>query len=463
MSIKKINQWPEGSGSLTNDDVFLFMDNPSGGGITKKISLSEIANVVGDAITPADIGAVSLPASGLSITLGGEWWVGSPTPILSYVSPQAFGFGSTYTRYSGKWIAGFAYSEGGYTSGTRLTSITFSDLEGTTGNFSPTNCAALTTISTSTLSFVGGNFSPSTMSSLTSLSCPNLTYVVGNLAPSTMSSLTSVSCPNLVYIGGQLNPSGLGGSTSLSFPSLVYVGSSISVFAAGGAWSFPALVYAGGISLNTTTPATVSFPALSTINGAVSLTLVSATTFSLPALAYLFGGITVNAGASNLTTFTLPVNGTLKAVTGAVNFPSGITVPLSQASVDNILQALASLDGTNGTTSYTLAVTLASTSMSAPSNLGSTTTAGSNFVCSGTTCTVNWTGHGYATGDVLRISGITTATTANRYAVINVVNANQFTYTIAAQTATGAGTATVIKAAASVKKIVTRGVTLTTN
>ena len=46
MSIKRINEFPEGSGSLTNDDVFLFMD-ASNGGTTKKISLSEIGNVIG--------------------------------------------------------------------------------------------------------------------------------------------------------------------------------------------------------------------------------------------------------------------------------------------------------------------------------------------------------------------------------------------------------------------------------
>jgi hypothetical protein len=41
MPIKKINEFPSGSGSLTNDDVFLFMDNPSGSGITKQISLTQ--------------------------------------------------------------------------------------------------------------------------------------------------------------------------------------------------------------------------------------------------------------------------------------------------------------------------------------------------------------------------------------------------------------------------------------
>lgn len=47
MPIKRINEFPEGSGSLSNDDVFLFMDDPSGSGVTKKISLSEISDAIG--------------------------------------------------------------------------------------------------------------------------------------------------------------------------------------------------------------------------------------------------------------------------------------------------------------------------------------------------------------------------------------------------------------------------------
>lgn len=47
MSIVRVNELPDGSGSLTNDDVFLFMDDPSGSGITKKISLTEISAAIG--------------------------------------------------------------------------------------------------------------------------------------------------------------------------------------------------------------------------------------------------------------------------------------------------------------------------------------------------------------------------------------------------------------------------------
>lgn len=47
MSVKRIKDFPDGSGSLTNDDVFLFMDDPSGSGLTKKIALSQISSAIG--------------------------------------------------------------------------------------------------------------------------------------------------------------------------------------------------------------------------------------------------------------------------------------------------------------------------------------------------------------------------------------------------------------------------------
>lgn len=47
LNIKRLKDFPEGSGSLTSDDVFIFMDNPSGSGITKKIALSQIISAIG--------------------------------------------------------------------------------------------------------------------------------------------------------------------------------------------------------------------------------------------------------------------------------------------------------------------------------------------------------------------------------------------------------------------------------
>lgn len=48
MSVKRFYDFPDGSGNLSNDDIFLFMDDPSGSGITKKISLLEISNSIGE-------------------------------------------------------------------------------------------------------------------------------------------------------------------------------------------------------------------------------------------------------------------------------------------------------------------------------------------------------------------------------------------------------------------------------
>lgn len=47
MTIKKFNQFPENSGTISSDDILLFMDDPSGNGTTKKISLSELSSAIG--------------------------------------------------------------------------------------------------------------------------------------------------------------------------------------------------------------------------------------------------------------------------------------------------------------------------------------------------------------------------------------------------------------------------------
>lgn len=66
MGIVRVNQLPEGSGSLTNDDIFLFMDDPASGGITKKISLSEIANAISSSGTTGSVQDI-IAGTGISI------------------------------------------------------------------------------------------------------------------------------------------------------------------------------------------------------------------------------------------------------------------------------------------------------------------------------------------------------------------------------------------------------------
>ena len=96
MSIKRINEFPEGSGSLSNDDMFLFMDDPSGEGVTKKISLSELSSmIVGGSNTTTtyllhestDLSSFSTPTS---VVIDGMSYNGGQVVIDS-----AFGSGSS--------------------------------------------------------------------------------------------------------------------------------------------------------------------------------------------------------------------------------------------------------------------------------------------------------------------------------------------------------------------------------
>lgn len=230
---------------------------------------------------------------------------------------------------------------------------------------------------------------------------------------------------------------------------------------------FPQLVACIAICTFGTTPVTsISCPELLYVRQPMfsNVNFSNCTTISLPKLVQCSSGIGSISSSPMLTTITLPPVGVWKDA-GSSSSVNITGAALTQTTVNNLLEHLAYMDGTNGTRLFGSGSTinLSGGTSAAPSNLGSVSTAGSNFVCSGTTCTVNMTNHGYATGDVLRVSGVTTATNANRYAVITVVNANQFTYTITSQTATGGGTATVVRAGASARTLVTRGVTLTTN
>jgi hypothetical protein len=347
--------------------------------------------------------------SPLSVTITGSSLPFPPTPIIP---AQAFQIGNSLVfNGRGKWASAIDFYG---SNATGVTALTFSDLEGVTGNFLSTTASTLNnTINASTLVYVGGNaFS----TAVTLSNAPDLS--------------------SLQYVGGslQLNTS------------------------ASGTVSFPVLVVSGSITGTYNSASAVNFTSLAYLLGSFAPTISGAgPSINLSSLVYCAGPMSFSA--ANCTTLTLPSLGTWKYLGTA--FSSTVN-SFSQTTVDNILAALAYMDGTNGTTSFTGTCTITGTS-SSPSNSGSTTRAGSSFVGSGTTCTVTWPSHGYSTGDVLRISGITTLTNANKYAVITVQNSGQFTYTITSQTATGGGTATVIKAATSAKTLVTRGVTLTTN
>jgi hypothetical protein len=366
--------------------------------------------------------------SPISVAIGGTVPVPfPPTPVIPAQDIQINGV-LTGTG-SGKWVGIIDYYNNLVNS---PTSFTFSDLEGTAS------------------SFLSSNLPNSAITSLVSVSAPNLIYVGTNLLlgsglGSSWTALTTADFPKLQFIGGNIFNSAT--ATSANALTTLNLGSLVSVGGFGG--TFNALTSVDVSKLQFIGSSGLAFAA------------TSLTSLSLSSLVLCSGNIAFIAPA--LTTLTMPsVLGTWKAMTANVILTFN---PLNQTSVDNLLAALAYMDGNNGTllfgTGRSVTITGAS---STPSNLGSVTTPASQFSGVGTTCTVNWTNHGYANNDVLRISGITTLNQANGYFRITFVNANQFTYTmLSSQTATGAGTATVIKAGASAAALVNRGVTLTTN
>ena len=352
--------------------------------------------------------------SPVTATIGGTFQL--PIPPTFIVPAYNIQDGNEIvTTGRGIWVNSFDYY-GRSASG--ATTYLIPDIEGSYSDFCGAVATSITSLNAPNLVYVGGGIiggTSATLASLTSISLPKLFYLGSIFSNITANSLTTLDLSSLVVLASML-PSALNGLTSLNLPKVKTISQ---------------LGFASTGCTSISTPSLVS---------------ILITSLAVPAC----------------TTWTLPTLGTWKICTGNISISS---CAFNQATVDNLLSALAYMDGTNNTSAYSTGRTVLITgTSSAPTNLGSTTTAGSNFVGTGTTCTVNLTGHGYATGDVLRVSGITTLTLANRYAVITVVNANQFTYTMAGtQNLTGAGTATVIKAGASAKALVTRGVTLTTN
>jgi hypothetical protein len=204
------------------------------------------------------------------------------------------------------------------------------------GQCTPGNLNALTTLDLPLLVYVGSAFTADVMPSLTTLNIPELAYVGGVFSPGHDAALTTLDAPSLVYVGNGFSPDVMP-LTTLNVPELAFVGSNFQ-------------------PNNLSSLTTLSLPALAIVGGIFNPNNMAAlTTVTLPAIVSIgggegggSGGIDLSDGAETaLTTFTLGAG--LKYVGGDVLFPSSA---LDQASVDNILERLAALDGTGGTTIY---------------------------------------------------------------------------------------------------------------
>jgi len=408
-----------------------------------------------------------LTNSPLSITYTGAWAYSYPF-FLTPPDAVQLSTTNTMTGGTGKWIEGFTYAEPNATVNVgRLTSITFNDLVGVRGNLAPQSLIFCTSYSFPALTTVEGNltFSAEPMSSLI-LSTPLLTTVAGNVTFSMMS-LSSVDFSSLTTVGGSFSM-GTGATfpATLSFLALVRIGTTLTLGPSSqpSALIAPNLTYLGmGMSVNSCAIVSCTLPKLAIIGssgiqwGGNSFLQ----TLLMPNLMYCEGVLNITSDSS-LSNFSLGTPGTLMEIQGAVVLSS---CSLTQASVDGVVSALASLTGSNGTTMWNAGLSIGGGTNASPTASGTSTQAGASFSGSTSTCTVSWSGHGFSTGDLLNVSGITTLTNANGYHLITVDNANQFHFTITSQTATGGGTATVKRYSTTnpLNILVTRGTSITTN
>lgn len=166
-----------------------------------------------------------------------------------------------------------------------------------------------------------------------------------NIPP--FSQLTSLSFANLKLLGTVTVQGSL--INTLSFPSLLSVNNNlyISSIATDTPISFPALqVINQSLDVINFQSDTISFPNLVYIGNNLNLSLSAGAnpqTLNLNSLQTIFGTY-VNIQMSNLTSFALP---SLKYISNGCNIY--FYTALDQTSVDNVLVALAALDGTNGT------------------------------------------------------------------------------------------------------------------
>ena len=306
----------------------------------------------------------TIPTSPLSISYSGSWFYPLSYNLRDGSNLQISG--SIYKIASGKWVDNITYNENTLI-GT-LVSCTFNDLAGVYGTFTIGQLRVMTSISAPLLTYIGGSFSPSVSNTyLTNLYFPLLIYT-GGFSPNNFNALTSLSFPSLIYVNGAFTPSSMSGITTFNFPNLSVVNGNFapSTFSSLTAISLPSLTYITG---NTTISS-----------------MAALTTLDLHSIIGIAAAVTMNSGLGNLTNVTIGTVGITKMLNGSINISGQ---KLTQSSVDGILAVIASLDGTNGTTSWGSGKTLTINggTNSAPSSSGSTSMA--TIVARGGTVTHN--------------------------------------------------------------------------
>lgn len=262
--------------------------------------------------------------------------------------------GTPLDRNTGKSIGAISYLESTsvlQTKGAGFTTLSFDDVYACSGA-SINACPLLTSLQFPELVYSAGTWQWNTHPLLTSFGAPKFVAVGGSFIATAVAALTSLSLPRLESVGADFTVNTMANLTTFSFPLLSQIGRTAAI----------------GTMASITS---ISLPLLTRVGNTTTIsTMAALTTISLPALVSLGGDFSATTSLGNVTTVTFGTVGTLLEVAGNITFSGQ---KLTQASVDQILAVIASLDGTNGTRSWGTGktLTLSGGTNAAPSTAGS--------------------------------------------------------------------------------------------
>jgi hypothetical protein len=233
-------------------------------------------------------------------------------------------------------------------------------------SFEEDTSEGVTTLSFPNLGGVIGDFSLEDFHSLISLNAPELTVVGDELGFYNFDVCTSISIPKLKAVAEYFQVEDLPALTSFSAPELEYT-YSINMYNNSGMESvnFPKLELVRSLNIwDCDILAELSTPKLKEITEYLELGYNGLTSLSFPELERI-GYVGLSWGTESITHFSYGNN--LKYARNDQRFDG---CSLVQESVDGILQALANLDGTNGTTEFRDYAVILYNSNSSPSQVG---------------------------------------------------------------------------------------------
>jgi hypothetical protein len=389
MGTVRINQLPDGSGDLTSDDLLIFMDNPSGNSVTKKISfdnfkltstqlpdviearlsllndtdiaLSQIVLNSGEIAIPLDKNYLRVGdgiSTGGKIIADGTSYIEKNPNVISYTFADGFKTFSTQTLtvvpsqtrhiiriegsgvntktfdYPGLWTNDISWVN--IPSG--ATSVTFNHvgLNGiATGTFSSSTCSGIyfpnLKILNGSIVSAGGAASGFP---LNIISMPEVRAIFGNVVPNVIN-FNNFYAPNLEHWE----------NGNLTFATTVQ--SNMSNIDLPNLESLSALTPSNMAILTQ-----INFPKLKYITttfGGTYANLPALSGIFLPSIEYIGCPITISSGVSSSTLVNFNLGSGLKLVNGDVNINNH---RLNSSSVENTLIRLANLNGTSGTFLY---------------------------------------------------------------------------------------------------------------